>query len=227
MQVSKKIQNLKVIYTEVKPKTQKVMTKTKVKVWIDENDMAIPYSRVTKQERLRERHSKKIKKQALDINRRLKDFKILVKLLSDEVFTAAMAQYIVEKKHKGNFTWFNFDRSIKIEINVNEPILFDDLTITAAKQKFDEFLDANITASNEFVKELILDAFSTSKGSLDTKRVLGLAKYKEKVNKPLFSEAVDLIMSAVRHAKSKTYFRVWLKDEEGKYQNIDLNLSSI
>jgi len=204
------------------------MTTKTVKVWTDENGMDIPYSRTTKAERLKERHSKKIVKKALDINRRLKVFKTEVKLLCDEAFKAVMLEKSATKVTKGNFQWKNFDGTIKIDVNVNEPIEFDDLTIQAAKSKFDEFLEVNITASNEFVKRLILDAFSTNKGSrLDTKRILSLARYKSKINKPLFSEAVDLINDAIRHPKTKTYFRVWKRNEDGKYENIDLNFSSI
>tara|TARA_R110002126_G_scaffold78629_1_gene195626 strand:+ start:13052 stop:13678 length:627 start_codon:yes stop_codon:yes gene_type:complete len=198
------------------------------KVWTDESGTEIPYNRTTKVERLHERSSAKIAKAALDVNKRLVAFNDLISQLSQEAYDAYMQSKGISKKTKGNYTWYNFDRSIKIEINVNEPIVFDSLTITAAKEKLDEFLDANIESKNAFIKEMIIDAFETQRsGSLDTKQVLKLTSYEDKVKSPKFSEAIKLIREAIRRPKSKTYRRVWILGQDGKYQNVELNLSSL
>jgi hypothetical protein len=148
--------------------------------------------------------------------------------LSTEAYEAFMESKNTSKETKGNFTWFNFNRTIKIEVAISERIEFDELTIIAAKNKLDQFLDINITSTNEFVKQLVMDAFETKRNKqLDVKKVLGLTSHKQRINDPLFSEAVDLITSAIRRPESKTYFRIWLKDSDGKYNNIDMNLSSI
>lgn len=196
--------------------------------WIDESGTEIPYNRTTKVERLHERSAAKIVRAALEVNKRLVAFNNLIAELSQEAYDAFMNSKEITKKTKGNYTWFNFDRSIKIEINVNEPIVFDSLTITAAKEKLDEFLSTQIESKNQFVKEMVIDAFETQKtGVLDTKQVLKLTRYEDKVKSPLFSAAIKLIREAIRRPKSKTYRRVWVKDDEGKYQNIELNLSSL
>lgn len=196
--------------------------------WIDESGAHIPYSRVTKAERLHERSAQRILKSALVVNKKLIEFKDMIRELSQEAFDAFMEEKTTNRVTKGNFTWYNFDRSIKIEVSVNEPIQFDDLTIAAAKEKFDQFLDENVQSKNEFVKQMINDAFETQRaGKLDVKQVMGLTRYQNKINDPLFTEAVSLIGEAIRRPKSKTYFRVWLKDETGEYQNVELNLSSI
>ncbi len=202
--------------------------KSRDKLWIDESGVEIPYNRTTVSERIRERSSAKLIKEAMAINTRLKAFKEMVKKLSQQAYDAYMLEKNVQKQTKGNYTWFNFNRSIKIEVNVNEPIVFDSLTITAAKSKFDLFLDKNISSKNQFAKEMVLGAFETQRsGDLDTKRVMGLTRYTSKVNDPLFTEAVDLVMQAIRRPATKIYFRVWKKDASGKYENIDLNLSSL
>tara|TARA_R110002096_G_scaffold369525_1_gene562764 strand:- start:743 stop:1369 length:627 start_codon:yes stop_codon:yes gene_type:complete len=202
--------------------------KSSDKVWTDESGTEIPYNRTTKVERLHERSSNRIIKAALDVNKRLHTLNNLLSDLSQEAYEAYMKSKGINKKAKGNFTWYNFDRSIKIEVNVSEPIVFDSLTITAAKEKLDEFLDANIESKNTFIKQMIIDAFETQRsGSLDTKQVLKLTSYEDKVKSPKFSEAIKLIREAIRRPKSKTYRRVWIKDEDGKYQNVELNLSSL
>lgn len=196
--------------------------------WIDESGTHIPYNRTTKAERLHERSSARLLKEAQKVNKYLVNFKELVRELSEEAFDAFMEEKTTNRVTKGNFTWYNFNRSIKIEVSVNEPIVFDDLTITAAKDKFDQFLDQNVESKNAFVKEMITDAFETQRsGKMDVKQVMGLARYEAKIKDALFSEAVKLINEAVRRPRSKTYFRVWLLDDAGQYQNIELNLSSI
>jgi hypothetical protein len=201
--------------------------KSSDKLWTDESGTEIPYNRTTKSERLNERSTVKVVRAALDVNKRLKSLNDLITELSEEAYEAYMLSKDIKKKSKGNWDWYNFDRSIKIEISVNQPIVFDSLTITAAKEKLDEFLDNQLSSKNEFVKAMVIEAFETSRGAIDTKKVMSLTKHEKRVNNVLFSEAVALINQAIRRPKSKTYRRVWVKDEEGKYQNVELNLSSL
>jgi len=204
-----------------------IQQKQKDGMWTDESGTQIPVNRLTKAEKLMERHSYKLLRGAQKLNADLAAFKQLLIDLSNEAYKVFMDEKEA-KPTKGNFTWYNFNRSIKIEVSINEKIEFDDLTIEAAKARFDEFLKLNITSKNEFVKDMILDAFQTKqKGKLDVKRVLQLTRYEDRINDRLFSEAVQLINEGIRRPSSKTYFRIWLKDESGKYHNIDLNLSSI
>ncbi len=202
--------------------------KSSDKTWIDEAGQSIPYSRITKVERLQERHAVKIAKEAITAHKYLKKLYTIITECSNEAYEAYMASKNIDKKPKKNFTWFNFDRSIKIEISISEPIVFDDLTILAAKIKLDEFLNNNISSKIDLVKEMAIDTFKTKRnGKLDPAQVLRLTQYESKVKDPLFSEAVSLIREAIRKPKSKTYKRVWLKNETGKYECIDLNMSSI
>lgn len=201
--------------------------RAKDQFWKDEAGVEIPYSRTTKVERLHERSAAKVTRAAIAVHEKLAAFNELLTAASEEAYEAFMASKNITKKGKGNFLWHNFDRSIKIEVNVNQPIVFDDLTITAAKEKLDEFLDNQLEAKNQFVKSMVIEAFETSKGSVDTKKVLSLTKHEERINAPLFSEAVALINQAIRRPKSKTYRRVWVKGADGKYQIIELNLSSL
>lgn len=196
--------------------------------WIDESGTVIPFNRITPTEKLFERSTAKILKGALVINKQLSDLKKTIQELSAEAFEAFMKSKEITKESKGNFTWYNFNRSIKVEVSNSEPIKFDDLTILAAKDYLDQFLNENIESKNEFVKDMIKDAFSTQRnGQLDVKQVLKITKYKVRVGNELFTKACDCIIEAIRRPSSKTYFRIWLKDKNGKYQNIDLNISSL
>lgn len=206
----------------------KITHTSKDQIWHDETGNGIPLKRVTKVERLHEKSADEILKKATEVNRKLADFKAFIQDKCTEAYEAFMEAKDVKKETKGNYTWFNFNRTIKIEVSQSAPIKFDDLTIVAAKEKLDQFLNDNINSKNEFVKDLVMDAFETQRtNQLDVKKVMGLTRHKARINDPLFSEAIDLITSAIRRPESKTYFRIWVKDENGKYNNIELNLSNI
>jgi len=209
---------------------QKTYTQIKQKdFWYDESGLAVPVSRVTKAEKLTERKSEQIVKKAVDLNRRLSEFKTYLIETAKEVYEAIRKENgaKVKENYKGNFTFYSFDRSIKIEVNISEPIDFDDILIQLAQEKFQEFLADNITVENEFIKEMILNAFKTRRGRLDPKNVLDLTRYVNKVNNPLFTEAVELINKSIRRKPSKTYYKIYIKDNEGKYQSVELNFSNV
>ena len=200
---------------------------SKDKTWYDEAGTAIPYARTTALERKKEVVAKQLLSRATSLNQKLVAFKAEIQKLCDEVYMKAVEELAVSEKNKGNFTWYNFDRSIKIEISISERIDFDDLTIQACKEKLDEFISSNIESKIEFVRELVNDAFTTQKGKLDSKKVMGLLKYRSKIRQSTFQEALDLLEQSIRRPSSKTYFRVWERDKNGEYQNIDLNFSSV
>jgi len=200
---------------------------SKQEKWKDESKMEVPYKRISKAERLMEIKSHSLLTEAKGINSGLQDFKNRIKAICEEVYSAFMLENNVKSNSKGNFTWYNFDRTIKVEVAISEPVKFDDMAIQASKEKLDEFLESAVDSKIDFVKDLIKDAFSTSNGKLDAKRVLGLLRYKSRVTSPLFLEAMDLIEKGIRRPESKTYFRIWEKDTDGKYQAVELNFSNI
>ena len=199
----------------------------KEKTWKDETGKEIPRIYVSKDYKMKEHHAGVLLKEAKFINKRLMSFKEMAKVLCNEIYAEAMKKYKVKADGKGNFTWFSFDRSIKVEVSINETIVFDDLMIEASRTKLAEFLDLNLDSKQLFVKEIVADAFQTTKGKLDTKKVLSLLKYRSKITDPLFIEALDLIAESITRPGSKTYFRIWERNGDGKYEIVDLNFSSI
>lgn len=201
--------------------------KSNMEFWFDEAGTRIPYNRTTTLERRMETKSGKLLREAKKLNKALTEYKELIRKESIELFEAFMEEKEVKGKRKGNFTWFNFDRSVKIEVNVSERITFDDLTITAAREKLDSFIEANVNGKVDFVKEMVNDAFKTSRGQLDSKKVMSLMKYRTKIKDELFQTALNLIEQAIRRPDSKIYYRISELDAEGKYQAIELNMSNI
>ena len=198
------------------------------KHWIDESGNNIPEKYISKTQKLAERASEKIVKEATKLNKSLKELKQYISEQSDKIFLAVMKEREVNlKKRKKNFTWFNFDRSIKIEVIDNEAVKYDDLILSAGREKLMRFLNTNVSAKNQFIKEMILEAVQTRNGQVDHRKIFALEKYEKQINDLLYTAAMNDFREAYRLVKSKMYYRIWVKDESGEYQNIDLNFSNI
>jgi hypothetical protein len=195
--------------------------------WVDESGTKIPYNRLTKLEILREAELARLVKEAKAVNTRLHMFKKQIIAGCDKLVKEFMKEKGVDSIGKVNVMLHNFDRSIRIELSINDRIEFDDLTMKACKEKFDEFLSANIDEKQAFVKEMVNEAFSTSRGKLDSKKVMSLLKYETRIKDETFQAALVLLKESIRRPDSKSYYRVWVKGKEGGYENIDLNFSSI
>jgi len=102
-------------------------------MWVDESGNKIPFNRLTAIEKNQEKQAAKIVKEAERLNGLIMAFKSDIKTICEKVYNDFMEAKSVNKPAKGNFTWFNFDRSIKIEVSINDRIEFDDLTMKACK----------------------------------------------------------------------------------------------
>ena len=147
--------------------------------------------------------------------------------MCQEVFNKMMEEYRVKPSKDDYFTWYNFDRSVKIVTSLGKKIKFDDLAIIAAKKLLDEFLFEELDSKSAFIKEIVTDAFSTSRGNLDTDKVMSLCKYRSKTKSPSFIGALDILESSITRPSSAKYFRVYERNDDGSYSLIDLNFSSI
>lgn len=200
------------------------------KVWRDEAGNVIPYDRIKGSERANERKLPSLAKErinlraALELHKR-KCFEVGEELY--QIFIDENGGKAPKSKGKGNITRYTFDRSIKIEINVNEAIVFDESLLQLAKDKLDDLLNDGLSEAKDFIKPLVMDAFNNSGGSLDTKRVLGLRRYADRIPDKRYSEAMTLIDKAIRKPKSKEYFSLYVKNDIGEYVDVHLNFSSI
>lgn len=206
----------------------KTIQTSKNTLWEDESGLLIPYARITKTERLLERSVAKIYKAWSAEADKLKALKEDVAALCEQCYRADMESKGVDPSdRKGSYTMFCFNRSIKVERSVHGNPSYDEATIEAAKIKFDQYMDENITGGEDFVKDMIIDAFESRNGQLDKNRINKLISYKSRSKNKLFIEACDLLSAAPRYASSSIYYRVWQRDETGKYQNIDIQFSSL
>jgi len=196
--------------------------------WIDETGSQIPANRITKLEKLQEKYAHSILTAAQKANKQLTELKEEVETVSKSIYEELLYANNIEKaSRKGNFTWFSFDRTIKIEYSINDKIVFDESLISLCREKLSSFLEGSITGTEEFVKELVMDAFETRNNGLDTKKVMNLLKYRSRIKNILYQEAMDLLEKSIRKPESKAYTRVFVKNVDGKYEVVQLNFSAL
>ncbi len=198
--------------------------------WTDESGVQIPYNRTTKLERLKENKIYSLYQKSVKANEALIKLKDDLETIVSEIIDEARSSNDVKLKGKGNYTFFNFNRSLKVEVSVNELIRFDDLTLESAKEVLIGLVRNNIQG-DDFILSLVEDAFQTSRGRLDTRKILGLKKHTKRIKtkeiREEWEKAMTLIDQAISRPDSKTYYRVWAKDAGGAYQNVELNFSAL
>lgn len=198
--------------------------------WTDEAGNKIPVNRITKTEKMCDKHAYGLANKAIELSAKLSEFKGTIKVVCEHVLAAKLAELKKAPTIKGNFTWYNFDQTIKIECQVSESIRFDEILIEAAKEKLLAVISNNITG-DDFIKEIVMDAFQTTAGKLDTKRILSLRRHTDKIKnasiRTEWEEAMKLIDKSVTRPDSKTYYRVSVKNAEGEFESIVLDFASV
>ena len=126
---------------------------------------------------------------------------------------------------KGNLKLRSFDGKYLIIREVSERIDFD-ARIMAAKALVDECLREWTKFAGAEVRSLIEEAFQVDKrGKINTQRILGLRKIK--IDHPTWNNAMTAINDALNITGSCIYYRVYERDEQGKYHQIILDLARV
>jgi hypothetical protein len=190
--------------------------KTTDKVWNDHRGNEVPVEYVPDIDRRTEVVIGKLLRSAESLSKKLAEFKMYAEMLKNANIEVG--------ERKGNYTLTSFDKSVKIEINVSDRIEFDD-NINFAQEKINEFLAIKTNGADFELTEIVNNAFKTRKGRLDSKRIMGLFSYK--IKHKTWLEAMELLKNSITTNSSVRYMDFSVKDENGKYQPVKLNFSSI
>lgn len=126
---------------------------------------------------------------------------------------------------KGNVTLTSFDGRYKILRAIAERVYFDE-RLQAAKSLIDECIHAWSADSRPEVKVLIDEAFQVDKqGNINTNRILSLRRLPIKDEK--WCKAMDAIGDALQVGGSKSYLRVYERQDDGSYKQINLDIAAI
>ena len=200
--------------------------------WLNASGDHVPFKFVPKSDICREALAAKVYKAAMATEAALATLYAMMNAAFAEISDMVNAEYELKNSKKkqaikGNITWFNFDRSLKVEANVNDIVKWDNALMTEALALLNTYISANLTEANMLISELVKSAFANSKGMIDTAKVFQILRYEEKIKAKGFQKACELIKMAQSIDRTKLYMRIWEKEEDGQYRNIVLNFSSL
>lgn len=126
---------------------------------------------------------------------------------------------------KGNIQLLSFDGQYKIVKSINEYIVFDE-RLQVAKQLIDECVLGWSDGARSEIKVLVNHAFEVDKqGKINTDRILGLRRLS--IEDAKWKKAMQAIHESIQITGSKEYIRVYKRNNEGKYEQIPLDLSAV
>ncbi len=191
--------------------------------WIDHKGQEVPREYISRYDQNKEKAVDKIIRGAEYIESKLRDFKTMAFDLSDDLYNQMLAEAGIEVgDRKGNFTLYSFDKSIRVEVSLKDRIEFDE-RINLAQIKLSEFITEKTNGSDNELRELVNNAFTTTRGRLDTKRVLSLFSYK--IKHPTWLEAMELIKGSISTNNTVRYMQISRRDPSGAYNPVNLNFS--
>lgn len=126
---------------------------------------------------------------------------------------------------KGNVSLLSFDGKYKVQIAIQDNLVFDE-RLQVAKSLIDECLRDWTKDSNDNIKAIIDNAFAVDKeGKINIRRVLSLRSLN--ITDDEWQKAMQAISDATQVISSKEYMRFYERDEYGKYQQITLDFASV
>ena len=191
--------------------------------WVNHKGQEVPREYISRYDQNKEKAVDKIFRRAEDIEAKLREFKIMAFDLADDLYTQMLAEANIEGgDRKGNFTFYSFDKSLRVEVSLKDRIEFDE-RINLAQIKLSEFIAEKTNGSDGELRELVNNAFTTTRGRLDTKRVLSLFSYK--IKHPKWLEAMELIKGSISTNNTVRYMQIFRRDANGNYNPVNLNFS--
>lgn len=126
---------------------------------------------------------------------------------------------------KGNLTLSSFDGMYRVSLAMNDRQSFTE-GIYLGKAVIDKCIEKWSDGANANLKAIIDQAFQVNQsGRMDIRRILALRKLA--INDDDWRKAMEIISDSVQVETSKQYLRTHVRDSEGKYQMVNLDLSDL
>lgn len=191
----------------------------------DAKGRMVPVEMVKPIDIARDQLVKEIVGKSVAVARQLSDLKSSALQDVKAFIDLSMEQYGVKLGgKKGNVTLNTYDGEYRLLIAVEDRISFDE-RLQAAKALIDECIkDWTVGARGE-IKVLIDDAFAVDKqGKINTNRVLSLRRLE--ISDPKWQTAMEAISDSITVVESKEYLRIYKRNPDGEYDQVNLDISA-
>jgi hypothetical protein len=192
----------------------------------DSQGRLVPVGTISDIDKLRDQTVKDIVAKALETRKKLAAIK--KEIHEDLVSFLSLSAERYGKKYggrKGNVTLTSYDGSYRLILAVSESIFFDE-RLQVAKDIIDECIVRWSTGSRDEIRALVADAFYVDKtGKLNTSRILGLRRLA--IQDPQWQEAMQAISDSIQFSGSKEHLRIYIRDEDGEYKQVPLDIAAL
>ena len=202
------------------------MTDTDKKYMTDSQGRLVPVDMVREIDLLRDELVHEIVESAEKVSEILAKFKkdVMGEIESFIQLSAEKYGHAIGGK-KGNVQLMSFDGEYRILRAINENIAFDE-RLQVAKELIDECIQDWSQGSRDEIKALINDAFYVDKkGKINSNRILGLRRLN--ISDPKWKQAMDAIGESIQTSGSKAYIRIYKRQADGSYRQINLDLAAL
>lgn len=190
------------------------------------NGHLVPLESVTDYDKARDQLVQGIVEKASELNALLTAFK--AETMGDvEAFLELAAEQYDTKLGgaKGNVSLLSYDGGHKVQVAVAERLVFDE-RLQVAKQLVDECIADWTSTSSTEIKTLVDHAFQVDKqGKISFGRVLGLTKVK--IDDARWHRAMEAIRDSMQVVATKAYLRIYKREDNGRYQQLPLDLAGV
>lgn len=126
---------------------------------------------------------------------------------------------------KGNRTYSTFDGLMKIEVRIQDRIVYGP-EMQVAKALFDKVLNARAAGADPLIRSIITSAFDTDKeGQINRSNVFVLLNVKDE--DPEFKQGQEAIRDAMHIIGSKSYLRFQFRDAyDARWQSLTIDLAA-
>lgn len=126
---------------------------------------------------------------------------------------------------KGNITLRSYDGQYKVCKDIGEFLTYDE-RLQVAKALVDECISTWSDGADAKIRALVMDAFQVNKaGRVNLKRILALRQLA--IDDPTWKRAMDAISESIQVAGSKSYIRIYERQADDSYKQINLDLASL
>lgn len=193
------------------------MALKRITEWKTFDGQKVPDSAVSPFDKKKEPIILQMLKKAKALEQAKKDFENYLITNSEKLYTEFCGNTGKEIKAMDSFTLKTYDQAVKVEARIQRRLELTD-EIELALQLFNEYLEEVMKHQNSDIALLVQSAFRTNKGELDPKRLLSLQNIN--ISHPKWKQANEVLAKSMRQTRSKRYFTVSERNQEGEYIRI-------
>lgn len=191
---------------------------------VDSQGRLVQEDNVKEIDKVRDALVREIVKKAQELSQSLAAFKEQTMADIDAFVQLSAEKYNVKRGgRKGNLSLPTYDGEYKVVVANADHLVFDE-RLHAAKELIDACLHDWTETSHSALRTIVDDVFQVDKtGNLNKGRILSLRAYE--IDDERWKNAMKAINDSLQIVGSKSYIRIYKRQEDGSYTPINLDIA--